>query len=356
MFIKSGKASQSRGALPDRTERGQTIVLLALMLVGLIAAAGLALDGGQVYEWRRKMQNAADAGAYRGARELALYRADPANGYAGIYSKIQNYVIGDPTGRIGNEASDFIAQYLPSGVTIVPGTPPAAADNCVRVIAHRSFQPFVMTFLGFTTLDVSARATACSGALMAVTGLRPFAVLSQTFNYEDEYCLFDSAGTSGCVSSPGNFGWLDLDGGANSSNPNSTPSWLRNGFSGTYKTYSGSTCNGGASYSTSLVLPTCLELDTGMANSNPMRDAMSWLADTGTEIIIPLYDYIYGSGAGSQIHLVAFAKFVISSYSLQGNPKYIRGHFVGYVDIGQICTTPPCPGGSVSGTGVQLTD
>src|SRR5690606_4536767 len=53
-------------------ERGQTLVQVALMLVVLLGFAALAIDGGMVYAERRHMQNAADAGALAGARELCL--------------------------------------------------------------------------------------------------------------------------------------------------------------------------------------------------------------------------------------------------------------------------------------------
>jgi hypothetical protein len=54
-----------------KEEKGQTIVLVALIFVGLLMAAGLAMDGGRLLLARREAQNAADAAALAGARELA---------------------------------------------------------------------------------------------------------------------------------------------------------------------------------------------------------------------------------------------------------------------------------------------
>ncbi|MEX1072019.1 MAG: Tad domain-containing protein [Anaerolineales bacterium] len=48
-------------------ERGQAIVLLAMLIVGLLAAMAIAADGGLLYAQRRSMQNAADNGALAGA-------------------------------------------------------------------------------------------------------------------------------------------------------------------------------------------------------------------------------------------------------------------------------------------------
>ena len=50
-----------------KNERGQVIVILALVLVGLLAFAGLAVDGGSLYEQRRSAQTAADASAFAAA-------------------------------------------------------------------------------------------------------------------------------------------------------------------------------------------------------------------------------------------------------------------------------------------------
>ncbi len=53
-----------------RQQRGAALVLIALMAVGLTAAAGMAADAGAMYYKRTKMQAAADAAALAGARGL----------------------------------------------------------------------------------------------------------------------------------------------------------------------------------------------------------------------------------------------------------------------------------------------
>jgi uncharacterized membrane protein len=51
-------------------ERGQAIVILALAMAALLLFASLAIDGGNAYVERRRAQNAADAAALAGARQL----------------------------------------------------------------------------------------------------------------------------------------------------------------------------------------------------------------------------------------------------------------------------------------------
>ncbi len=60
-----------------KLEHGQAAVLLALALVGLIAFAALAIDGGNAYFVRRNSQNASDAAAFAGSREVYLIRHKP---------------------------------------------------------------------------------------------------------------------------------------------------------------------------------------------------------------------------------------------------------------------------------------
>lgn len=54
------------------SQRGQAVLLVAITMMGMLMAAGLAVDAGQLYASRRTMQEAADAGAYAGA--VVLYQ------------------------------------------------------------------------------------------------------------------------------------------------------------------------------------------------------------------------------------------------------------------------------------------
>lgn len=50
--------------------KGQTLVIIAILMVAFIGMLALVLDGGMTYANRRSSQNAADAGALAGARQL----------------------------------------------------------------------------------------------------------------------------------------------------------------------------------------------------------------------------------------------------------------------------------------------
>ena len=63
------------------SEKGQSIVLLALAFVALLGFTALAVDGGLVYANRRDMQNAADASSLAGGSAAALYMENHAVSY-----------------------------------------------------------------------------------------------------------------------------------------------------------------------------------------------------------------------------------------------------------------------------------
>ncbi len=66
---------------PKRGEEGQVAVFLALVLVGLMGFAALALDGGMLFSDRRHAQNAADSASLAGASAAAYYMSSHAVNY-----------------------------------------------------------------------------------------------------------------------------------------------------------------------------------------------------------------------------------------------------------------------------------
>jgi hypothetical protein len=72
------------------------MIILAFGIIGLIAMVGFAIDGGRLYSIRRQAQNAADAAAIAGTRELAIMISNCAAGNVD-----QNYTVG---GAVANFA------------------------------------------------------------------------------------------------------------------------------------------------------------------------------------------------------------------------------------------------------------
>lgn len=103
-------------------QRGAALVLVALSMIVLTGMLLLAVDAGAAYAVRRRLQNAADAGALAGTAVLARGGTD-----AQIWAEVNKY--------IGlNDATGFTAWYTPGGELVGAGSVPADATG-VRVTA-----------------------------------------------------------------------------------------------------------------------------------------------------------------------------------------------------------------------------
>lgn len=138
---------------------GQTLILVALSLIALLAFLALAVDVGHLYAERRSMQNAADAGALAGAREICF--GDPALAEA----KAREYAM------TRNGAQGAV-------VTV--------NDGVVDVTASETIDTFFAGIIGYPTADVSAEAAAACGAATSACGLWPVAFDLSV--WDDLYC------------------------------------------------------------------------------------------------------------------------------------------------------------------------
>ena len=128
---------------------GQTLIQVALFMVVLLAFLALAIDVGHIYAERRRMQNAADAGALAGAWEICF--GDPSQAEA----TARDYTIA----RNGAQAADVDVQTW-----------------TVTVVASETTDTFFAGIIGIPTADVGAVAEAACGAARSAGGLWPIAL------------------------------------------------------------------------------------------------------------------------------------------------------------------------------------
>jgi hypothetical protein len=96
----------------NQAELGQTAVLFALMLIGLILFVGLAVDGGNVFNARRITQNAADASALGGVHYMVGSNApEEIRLRQVINSAVEANDVPDSDGIPGNEVNDNVTIY-----------------------------------------------------------------------------------------------------------------------------------------------------------------------------------------------------------------------------------------------------
>jgi hypothetical protein len=294
-----------------KNERGQTLILIALTLTLLLAMLGLLLDGGLALVFRRKMQNAADAAAKAGVRELALGNND-----ATILSRTQEYAV------TRNGAMEIRARYYPGGEDIGRGGVPETATG-VAVTTTLEFPTLFAGIVGLNEMTASASAEARFGAVRSASFLAPVAIHcdpSETadddecppggFNYGSSYQLW------GEKSGPGSFHWLDWS-GAPVSNPELVDNLNNHQYSGTWQ------------------VGDRVPAGPGVQNSGPVTAALDqWLAKDEDERhwTVIVYDYVEDTGSNLEYHIYSFAEFILTGYNFNGNPKFIQGKFMRWTE------------------------
>lgn len=179
-------------ARSDRNMEGQSLVVIALMLVGILAMAGLIFDGGSAYVYRRNMQNAADAAAFAGAREFLLRTDNSAATEQKILAAINTYAAqnGAPT-TVSAFFVDISNNQVGAQIGLNGGVPasivrrglynamPAQVGNDatgIRVVTERTFPTVFLGVINSTLGSVGARATVQTGKSAPPNGLMPIAV------------------------------------------------------------------------------------------------------------------------------------------------------------------------------------
>lgn len=138
-------------------QRGIAVVIVTIGMVAMAAMAGLALDMGDVYINKTRLQNSLDASALSAAKELVLKPGDMA---AATIRARGTFVLNQDE---GNEQLITIAQTdvnVEFSDTLVPWVP-NSGSNFVRVwVDTFSLQSFLISVIGITDKPVVASATA----------------------------------------------------------------------------------------------------------------------------------------------------------------------------------------------------
>lgn len=194
-----------------RGDKGQALIVMTVAMVGLLVAVGLAIDGGAVYTERRRMQNAADAAAKEGTRQLYDWQvksdyADDEEGQRAILEAIHTIAerngVPDTNGVPGDTENDNIVAYYVdsagdrlSDVSDKPITYPDSGtlDVCrekkckpegegrccgVEVEVHTEFGTSLIGLVGPSEAPAEASATGAYFVADGTTGLGDYALLA----------------------------------------------------------------------------------------------------------------------------------------------------------------------------------
>jgi len=285
---------------PRGSQSGQALVLVALLMIGLVAVLGLVLDGGNMYLHRRRMQNAADAGAIAGARVFCLGGTE-----SEVWSVVHEYTVQR------NQAQSFDLTLGGS----------AEDEASVEVVAHTDVPMTFTRVVGINQASVSAEAESMCGPAGAVGGLAPISIREHSYVIGEEYTIWDTEeemDPAGGNLSGSNRGWLSLacvypDDCTNGAQE--LKSWMHTGY------------------------PGIIEADDWVRPASGEMAAVIQQAFPGQRLLMPVFrvlrDYP-NAGDKPFYHIVAFAAFDVSYVFATGSPKGIRGTFVRAVAAGPI--------------------
>jgi len=331
---------------PMRNEKGQAIVILTFAMIVLLLFAALAIDGGNLFVVKRQTQNASDAGALAGARQLVLECAklgmNPGPNEANIRNQVLRMVSANNPGATAKVYYvDANGQRLSQNEVGTLGVVPCSCGNRamgVEVVVHGSAPAFIAGLIGRNKMEAESAAKARFGTVAQVTtGLYPFTRrnVPLTFNEQVTLRVLDDADEL-----PGNFGWLSWDG--SNDTPDLVAALTTPGTS--YKYYNpGQPPNWVADTNDHLITAgKWMQGKPGNKNADGVRDQLNKFISTQTPLIIPLYDTVMGSGSDTNYRVASFAAFVLRSYDFTGKNKSMTGTFIKWVTNGDWGQGIPC--------------
>jgi hypothetical protein len=139
-------------AAHSRAHEGQALLWFALTALVMIACVALVTDTGQLWIYRRHLQNAVDAAALAGVQQLPNDTTG-ARALACDYATVKNGVPGMTVSCGGSDITIY-QTYGP--------------NDTIKVVAHRTVTPMLGGLFGWPTITIHAHATALIGS--AVSG------------------------------------------------------------------------------------------------------------------------------------------------------------------------------------------
>jgi Flp pilus assembly protein TadG len=311
-----------------RDERGQILLMTAAGMFVFIALVGLVIDTGVAYRERRNIQNAADLSSLAGTKVIADHYLDGGRTGTEVYDAVAASLTAN--GCRAADGCTWTARYVrpdPAvtgsevdlGAVAAGGSIPLNAQG-VRVTTESDPETFFMGAVGIPSVHVETPATAMTSSLLneaPANVLLPIGVFDSDYEPGVEYEI--TAGEEG----PGNFGWLDWDGGS----PDEPE-------------LAEAICNPN---NPEMVFAVWIDGSTGIQNSSGVRDCMdSWI---GSTVLIPVWGQTNNAGGNNLTYeIITLAAFTLTEYDQHANK--IKGNFVEFYALPSVPAgygRPPCP-------------
>ncbi len=289
-----------------RDERGQTVVLVTVMLAALIGMAALVLDVGSWFRAKRDLQATADAAALAGAQALPE-EPGSASSLAITYGSANG-------GGVAGENVTFESQV--------------SANDTIVVRAQRPSDSFFSRIFGVGPQNVGANAKARAGLPAEALYVAPIAVYVGhpqigNFGTATELNLLNLK-KEDTWNAPGSFGLINLDGDDTGSVGSSTlASWVTSGFD------------------QNMPLGDYFAVPSAKFNDSQFREALS--GRLGSDLLFPVYDSLAGPGSNAVFNIIGWVGFNVTDFEANGNTASVHGWFTRYIAQGLQATTSGNP-------------
>ena len=344
------------------TERGVTAPLAAATLLAIFAAGTLSVDAGNLWQNRRNLITSTDSAVLTEAKYLA-------------FSPGSSTCSGDWQTMLDNNAgTDWYAETGEGCIVHSSGN-----TGYVTVDAHQPSASFFSGVLGIGDGAVYSLSAAQWGHVLAGKGLRPMGHcwenhhIQEWLDYqsgdrsesaynglrgssEDHPALSGSTGVLHKIyftkdspdhcgaEAPGNWGWMDFDGGSNSNKD--TQNWVHGGYDGSvavgdcYADGSNQPCDG----------------DTGSSGGSTSQE-LDYLIDNAITFHVPIFGDVTGKGgSNADFEIKGFLGVRLWDYQNTGTneQRYFTYEFLELLIDGPCCGASPVGGVDTGVRGIRL--
>jgi hypothetical protein len=336
---------------------GQSLPLIALMIVVLVAMVGLAVDVGNTYAEQRNTVRSSNAAALAGMTNL-INGGDDTSVYNTIVHSLNSNNIQVAQGAEPQSGERvLVANYLDASGNPLAACPtvgsncPAAALNgttYIRVNVSGLVDTYFARVVNRPTLPVGANAWAKRGA--CTSGIYPIAIRD---SYLGSNGFVNSEGTYSDanyrnktiktiemhdpVNNPsGGFDWLRWSSDAGDQERGTTAAATEAMLTGPGNIAGGfDEAPWPSSNSLNLPQPAGYPLtpdqlspgdwlypNTGVSNASGIRQQLDWHIQNKTVMILPIWDTTVGSGNTAEYHSSRMGAFILLDYDLNGHGSF----------------------------------
>ena len=295
-------------------QSGQVVVIVAILIISLFGMAAYVVDVGVIYETRRHLQTTADAAALAGAQNLPE-SSDTAVAKAIEYAASHNVVMTEDDVVISASGS------LPDTIKVTPSIP--------------DIKLYFAPILGHNTANVGATATARVYTPTGTADLVPFGALvpegEDPYNYfvgGQEYIVKFGGGHG----ENGNFYAMDLD-GFQGGGAHDYEDRIRDGYQEYLEvgdiiaTETGNMSNPTKRGVDDRVGSTWYSFDD-LTDIDAQGNYSLKTPKTGQFVMVPVIYELINPHGWEEIEIIAFAPFIITRTTGQGNNSIVYCKFI----------------------------